>query len=329
MSIQVEHLSRLFGHQKAVEDLTFQIPSAQVVGLLGPNGAGKSTTMKMLTSYLAPSSGKARICGHDVVDNALESRRMLGYLPESNPLYTDMYVREYLLSVAAYYRLDQPRRRVERMIEQTGLGPESHKRIGQLSKGYKQRVGLAQALVHDPRVLILDEPTSGLDPNQLVGIRELIVGLASDKTVLLSTHIMQEVEAMCQRVMIIHQGKLVADDTMQALKAQAGRTRLELEWDKEPSWQDLEQIPGVAAVHKRGMHAALVEAANGASKGVAEGPAEGVDLRKVLFDWSVQQGLRVLRMEVPAGRNLETVFRELTRTANAPHSASSIPTQKS
>lgn len=316
MSIQVEQLSRLYGHQKAVDALNFQIPAGQVVGLLGPNGAGKSTTMKMLTSYLAPSAGKASICGYDVVDNALESRRMLGYLPESNPLYTDMYVREYLLSVAAYYRLEQPRRRIERMIEQTGLGPEAHKRIGQLSKGYRQRVGLAQALVHDPKVLILDEPTSGLDPNQLVGIRELIVGLALDKTVLLSTHIMQEVEAMCQRVMIIHQGKLVADDTMQALRAQAGRARIELEWDREPPWQALEQIPGVAAVHKRGMHAAVVEASQGIAQGAAlvQGAAEDRDLRTVLFDWSVHQGLRVLRMEAPDGRNLESVFRELTRS---------------
>jgi ABC-2 type transport system ATP-binding protein len=284
-----------------------------VVGLLGPNGAGKSTTMKILTSYLAPSAGKASICGHDVVDNPLESRRMLGYLPESNPLYTDMFVREYLLSVAAYYRLEQPRQRVERMIEQTGLGPEAHKRIVQLSKGYRQRVGLAQALVHDPKVLILDEPTSGLDPNQLVGIRELIVGLGSDKTVLLSTHIMQEVEAMCQRVMIIHQGRLVADDSMQGLRARAGLARLELEWDQEPSWEALEQIPGVAAVHRRGLRAAIVEA------------VEGKDLRTILFDWSVQKGLRVLRMEASAGRNLETVFRELTRSVNTAQAVSSVP----
>lgn len=311
MSIQVDQLSRLYGSQKAVDSLNFQIPGGQVVGLLGPNGAGKSTTMKMLTSYLAPSSGKARICGHDVVENALESRRMLGYLPESNPLYTDMYVREYLLSVAAYYRLDQARTRVERMIEQTGLGPEAHKRIGQLSKGYRQRVGLAQALVHDPKVLILDEPTSGLDPNQLVGIRELIMGLASDKTVLLSTHIMQEVEAMCQRVMIIHQGRLVADDTMAALKAHAGRVRLELEWDQEPNWEALKQIPGVASVDPRDARTAVVEA------------ADERDLRSVLFDWSVQEGLRVLRMEVPAGRNLEAVFRELTRTIPGGQAASS------
>ncbi|MFM7912212.1 MAG: ATP-binding cassette domain-containing protein, partial [Bacteroidota bacterium] len=164
--------------------------------------------------------------------------------------------------VAAYYRLDQARNRVERMIEQTGLGPEAHKRIGQLSKGYRQRVGLAQALVHDPKVLILDEPTSGLDPNQLVGIRELIMGLASDKTVLLSTHIMQEVEAMCQRVMIIHQGRLVADDTMAALKAHTGRVRLELEWDQEPNWEALKQIPCVASVDSRDARTAVVEAAD-------------------------------------------------------------------
>ncbi len=317
MSIHVEQLSRLYGSQKAVDGLNFQIPGGQVVGLLGPNGAGKSTTMKMLTSYLAPSAGKASICGHDVVENALESRRMLGYLPESNPLYPDMYVREYLLSVAAYYHLEQPRQRVERMIEQTGLGPEAHKRIGQLSKGYRQRVGLAQAIVHDPKVLILDEPTSGLDPNQLVGIRELIMGLASAKTVLLSTHIMQEVEAMCQRVMIIHQGRLVADDTMTALKAHAGRVRLELEWDKEPRWEVLRQIPGVASVHAHGVCSAVVEA------------ADETDLRTALFDWSVQEGLRVLRMEAPAGRNLEAVFRDLTRTIPGGQTGSSVQSKAS
>lgn len=309
MSIQVESLSRHYGQQKAVDGLNFEITGGQVVGLLGPNGAGKSTTMKMLTSYLAPTDGKASICGHDVVEHSLESRRMLGYLPENNPLYTDMYIREYLLSVAACYSLDQAPLRVEQMIEQTGLGPEAHKRIGQLSKGYRQRVGLAQALVHDPKVLILDEPTSGLDPNQLVGIRELIVGLARDKTVLLSTHIMQEVEAMCQRVMIIHKGRLVADDSMMALKAHVGRTRLELEWDQEPRWDALKQIPGVADVLQRSPCAAVVEA------------ADERDLRTALFDWSVREGIRVLRMETPAGRNLESVFRELTGPSNAKQSS--------
>jgi ABC-2 type transport system ATP-binding protein len=256
--------------------------------------------MKMLTSYLKPDSGSAQVGGKDVVNESLEVRRILGYLPESNPLYTDMYVREYLLSVAAFYQMDSPHRRVEKMIEQTGLGPEAHKRIVQLSKGYRQRVGLAQALVHDPQVLILDEPTSGLDPNQLVGIRELIMGLAADKTVLLSTHILQEVEWMCPRVLIIHKGRLVADDTIQNLRSRVGQGGLEVEWDREPDWNRLAAVPGVRAIKRRTAQSCMLEA------------EEGVDLSVAVFDWSVAEGLRVVRMEKPAAKDLESVFRELT-----------------
>lgn len=300
MSIVVNNLTRHYGAQKAVDSLSFEVRSGQVVGLLGPNGAGKSTTMKMLTSYLMPDSGSAQVGGKDVVNESLEVRRILGYLPESNPLYTDMYVREYLLSVAAFYQMDNPHRRVEKMIEQTGLGPEAHKRIVQLSKGYRQRVGLAQALVHDPRVLILDEPTSGLDPNQLVGIRELIMGLAADKTVLLSTHILQEVEWMCPRVLIIHKGRLVADDTIQNLRSRVGQGGLEVEWDREPDWNRLAAVPGVRAIKRRTAQSCMLEA------------EEGVDLSVAVFDWSVAEGLRVVRMEKPAAKDLESVFRELT-----------------
>ncbi|MCE2839777.1 MAG: ATP-binding cassette domain-containing protein [Bacteroidetes bacterium] len=300
MSIVVNNLTRHYGAQKAVDALSFEVRSGQVVGLLGPNGAGKSTTMKMLTSYLKPDSGSAQVGGKDVVNESLEVRRILGYLPESNPLYTDMYVREYLLSVAAFYQMDRPHRRVEKMIEQTGLGPEAHKRIVQLSKGYRQRVGLAQALVHDPQVLILDEPTSGLDPNQLVGIRELIMGLAADKTVLLSTHILQEVEWMCPRVLIIHKGRLVADDTIQNLRSRVGQGGLEVEWDREPEWNRLAAVPGVRAIKRRTAQSCMLEA------------KEGVDLSASVFDWSVAEGLRVVRMEKPAAKDLESVFRELT-----------------
>jgi ABC-2 type transport system ATP-binding protein len=300
LSIVVNNLTRHYGAQKAVDSLSFEVRSGQVVGLLGPNGAGKSTTMKMLTSYLKPDSGSAQVGGKDVVNESLEVRRILGYLPESNPLYTDMYVREYLLSVAAFYQMDNPHRRVEKMIEQTGLGPEAHKRIVQLSKGYRQRVGLAQALVHDPQVLILDEPTSGLDPNQLVGIRELIMGLAADKTVLLSTHILQEVEWMCPRVLIIHKGRLVADDTIQNLRSRVGQGGLEVEWDREPDWNRLAAVPGVRAIKRRTAQSCMLEA------------KEGVDLSASVFDWSVAEGLRVVRMEKPAAKDLESVFRELT-----------------
>jgi len=300
LSIVVNNLTRHYGAQKAVDALSFEVRSGQVVGLLGPNGAGKSTTMKMLTSYLKPDSGSAQVGGKDVVNESLEVRRILGYLPESNPLYTDMYVREYLLSVAAFYQMDNPHRRVEKMIEQTGLGPEAHKRIVQLSKGYRQRVGLAQALVHDPQVLILDEPTSGLDPNQLVGIRELIMGLAADKTVLLSTHILQEVEWMCPRVLIIHKGRLVADDTIQNLRSRVGQGGLEVEWDREPDWNRLAAVPGVRAIKRRTAQSCMLDA------------EEGVDLSVAVFDWSVAEGLRVVRMEKPAAKDLESVFRELT-----------------
>jgi ABC-2 type transport system ATP-binding protein len=300
LSIVVNNLTRHYGAQKAVDALSFEVRSGQVVGLLGPNGAGKSTTMKMLTSYLKPDSGSAQVGGKDVVNEALEVRRILGYLPESNPLYTDMYVREYLLSVAAFYQMDSPQRRVEKIIEQTGLGPEAHKRIVQLSKGYRQRVGLAQALVHDPQVLILDEPTSGLDPNQLVGIRELIRGLAADKTVLLSTHILQEVEWMCPRVLIIHKGRLVADDTIQNLRSRVGQGGLEVEWDREPDWDRLAAVPGVRAIKRRTAQSCMLEA------------EEGVELSAPVFDWSVAEGLRVVRMDKPAAKDLESVFRELT-----------------
>jgi ABC-2 type transport system ATP-binding protein len=300
LSIVVNNLTRHYGAQKAVDALSFEVRSGQVVGLLGPNGAGKSTTMKMLTSYLKPDSGSAQVGGKDVVNEALEVRRILGYLPESNPLYTDMYVREYLLSVAAFYQMDSPQRRVEKIIEQTGLGPEAHKRIVQLSKGYRQRVGLAQALVHDPQVLILDEPTSGLDPNQLVGIRELIRGLAADKTVLLSTHILQEVEWMCPRVLIIHKGRLVADDTIQNLRSRVGQGGLEVEWDREPDWDRLAAVPGVRAIKRHTAQSCMLEA------------EEGVELSAPVFDWSVAEGLRVVRMDKPAAKDLESVFRELT-----------------
>jgi ABC-2 type transport system ATP-binding protein len=188
-----------------------------VLGFLGPNGAGKSTTMKILTTFIPQTTGKASVCGYDVVTHPLEVKRNIGYLPESNPLYLDMYVKESLAFIAAVHQLPSPKKRIEEVIEQTGLGPEQHKKIGQLSKGYRQRVGLAQAILHNPQVLILDEPTSGLDPNQLIGIRQLILELGKTKTVILSTHIMQEVEAVCDHVIIINKGKIVANDTLSGL----------------------------------------------------------------------------------------------------------------
>jgi len=227
VSIQVNNLSKKYGQQLALDSISFSIPSGEVVGFLGPNGAGKSTTMKILTGYIPASSGDASICGLDLAERSLEVRKLVGYLPEHNPLYLDMYISEYLLFAAGIAGVKNAKKALEMVIELTQLGPERNKKIGQLSKGYRQRVGLAQALIHDPQVLILDEPTSGLDPNQVVEIRNVIKNLGSEKTVLLSTHIMQEVEAMCNRVILINKGKIIADNTLEGLKETAPSDSLE------------------------------------------------------------------------------------------------------
>jgi ABC-2 type transport system ATP-binding protein len=227
VSIQVNNLSKKYGQQLALDSISFSIPSGEVVGFLGPNGAGKSTTMKILTGYIPASSGDASICGLDLAERSLEVRKLVGYLPEHNPLYLDMYISEYLLFAAGIAGVKNTKKALEMVIELTQLGPERNKKIGQLSKGYRQRVGLAQALIHDPKVLILDEPTSGLDPNQVVEIRNVIKNLGSEKTVLLSTHIMQEVEAMCNRVILINKGKIIADNTLEGLKETAPSDSLE------------------------------------------------------------------------------------------------------
>lgn len=226
MSIRVEGLTKVYGEQKAVDNISFGAKPG-VLGFLGPNGAGKSTTMKILTGFIPQTGGKAEVCGFDVTTQSLEVKRNIGYLPESNALYSDMYVKESLGFVADIHGLHNPAKRIADVIELTGLGAEQHKKIGQLSKGYRQRVGLAQAILHDPQVLILDEPTSGLDPNQLISIRQLIIDLGKTKTVVLSTHIMQEVEAVCSQVIIINKGKIVADDALQNLKDKNGITSLE------------------------------------------------------------------------------------------------------
>lgn len=217
--IDVKGITKIYGEQRAVDNATFHVGRGEIVGLLGPNGAGKSTLMKILTCYVPPTEGEATVCGHSIFDDTLEVRRSIGYLPEHNPLYLDMYVREYLRFAAGLGGVENAAERADEMIELTGLTPEANKRIGQLSKGYRQRVGLAQALIHDPQVLILDEPTTGLDPNQLEFIRNVIRNAGKDKAVLLSTHIMQEVEAMCSRAIIINQGRIVADEPIANLSA--------------------------------------------------------------------------------------------------------------
>lgn len=227
MSIQVKHLSKRYGNQWAVNDLSFDIPTGEIVGFLGPNGAGKSTTMKILTGYIPATSGDAVVCGFNLNTDSLAVRKRVGYLPEHNPLYLDMYVTEYLQFSAGMAGVSKVKSAVENAIELTQLLPERNKKIGQLSKGYRQRVGLAQALIHDPEVLILDEPTSGLDPNQVVEMRNVIKNLGKNKTVLLSTHIMQEVEAMCNRVILLNHGKIVTDNTLDGLKKTSPNDSLE------------------------------------------------------------------------------------------------------
>lgn len=306
MSIQVEHLSKVYGAQKALDDVSFSIPKGEIVGFLGPNGAGKSTTMKILTGYLPSTSGTARISGIDLDRSPLEAKRKTGYLPESNPLYPDMYVRESLLFAAGAYGIRHPRGRVEEMIRLTGLAPESTKKIGALSKGYRQRVGLAQALLHDPEVLILDEPTSGLDPNQLDEIRQLIRRMGTDKTVLFSTHIMQEVQALCDRVIIIHQGKIVRDDRLDRLTAGgAGEMRLRIEFGETVDEDLLGGIPEVAAVSRLGPFSwSLTTVSPDAVK-------------KSLWQLALQNNLNIvsLQSEKPL---LEEIFRKLTTQNDQP-----------
>ncbi|MFN3530553.1 MAG: gliding motility-associated ABC transporter ATP-binding subunit GldA [Bacteroidia bacterium] len=305
MSVKVRELTKIYGTQKAIDHLSFDIPEGAIVGLLGPNGAGKSTTMKILTGFIPQTSGEASVHGFDVSSQSLEVRRMTGYLPESNPLYLDMYVKEYLRYVAGFYQLGKPQQRIAQMIEITGLGLEQHKKIGQLSKGYRQRVGLAQAMIHDPRVLILDEPTSGLDPNQLVDIRALIRDIGQSKTIILSTHIMQEVEAMCERVIIINRGKLVANDSVQTLQRKvAGAVTVLVEFSDRVEARALSSLPGISEVKNQGGNSWLV---SGDMKN---------DVRKLLFDFAVAKKMSVLSLN-QRENSLEEIFRELTRKTKA------------
>lgn len=301
MSVKVQDLTKIYGTQNAIDHISFDIAEGAIVGLLGPNGAGKSTTMKILTGFIPQSSGQAWVHGYNVAENSLEVRRLTGYLPESNPLYTDMYVQEYLHYVAGFYQVARKSARVKEMIDITGLGIEQHKKIGQLSKGYRQRVGLAQAMIHDPKVLILDEPTSGLDPNQLVEIRKLIIEIGKQKTIILSTHIMQEVEAMCERVIIVNRGKMVANDSVAQLQKRAtGAASVQVEFSAAVEAAVLKKLPGIIDVKNEGGNRWLV---SGNAK---------ADIRKLLFDFAVQKQLTVLSLN-QRENSLEEVFRELTR----------------
>ena len=246
MSITVEHLTKTYGGQNAINSISFEAKKGEVLGFLGPNGAGKTTTMKILTCFIPQTSGTATVCGYDTRTDAMAVRQRIGYLPEHNPLYKEMYVKEYLTFVAGLHKVANSAQRVAEMIDRTGLGVEQNKVIGALSKGYRQRVGLAQAMIHNPDVLILDEPTTGLDPNQLVDIRRLIMQIATEKTVLLSTHIMQEVEALCNRVVIVNKGEIVANDTIDELRSRSkGETVVTLEFLETTTQRALSEILGV------------------------------------------------------------------------------------
>jgi len=296
MSIEVQHISKRFGDQQALDDISFSIRKGEVVGFLGPNGAGKSTLMKILTTYYTADSGQAQVNGYNVVTQPREVQRSLGYLPEHNPLYLDLYVKEYLAFNASVYKVG--RDAVDRVIGQTGLTPEAHKKIGQLSKGYRQRVGLAAALLHQPEVLILDEPTTGLDPNQLLEIRKLIREVGSEKTILLSTHIMKEVEAVCDRVLIINRGKLVADKTLEMLRKDETQV-IEVEFDYRVEEVLLQRLPHVQSVRNTG----------GFVYEISFSSPE--DMRGVVFDFAHDNQLKTLQLSRRT-KNLETLFTELT-----------------
>jgi len=303
MSIVVEKITKLYGEQKALDTVSFEIKTGQIVGFLGPNGAGKSTMMKILTGFIPQTSGAAKVSGFDITTQSMDVRKNVGYLPESNPLYGDLYVKEYLRFIAGVQGITRGvDQLVNKMIRMTGLEIEQKKKIRMLSKGYKQRVGLAQALIHDPKVLILDEPTSGLDPNQLVEIRSLIKEIGSQKTVMLSTHIMQEVEALCQRVIIIDRGKIVADNDVSSIHSavQKQARYFEVEFDKAVQENELLSIPGITAVKNTSGNTWTIET------------KEDKDIRSDLFRWAVDHQLTVLTMK-KSETSLEEVFQQVTR----------------
>lgn len=303
MSISVEQITKIYGTQKALDEVSFTIPSGQILGFLGPNGAGKSTLMKILTGYIPQTSGKAKVNGFDILTQSMDVRKSVGYLPESNPLYGNMYVTEYLEFVAGLHGISGGKRALaDKMIEMTGLGLERKKQIRMLSKGYKQRVGLAQALIHNPKVLILDEPTSGLDPNQLAEIRSLIKEIGKEKTVMLSTHIMQEVEALCERVIIINRGKIVADDSVEKIQKSLllDSISIRVEFDKEISLEQLQQIAGVKKASSTGTRQYLLESDS------------TQDIRPAIFQFAVAHELQVLTLQ-KSEISLEQAFQRLTK----------------
>ena len=297
MSIEVQNISKSYGTQKALDNISFSIKRGEIVGFLGPNGAGKSTLMKILTTYIHADHGSAAVNGFDVNTQQKSVQQSVGYLPEHNPLYLDLYVREYLAFNADVYKV--PKSRIQEVIELTGLTAESHKKISQLSKGYRQRIGLANALLHNPDVLILDEPTTGLDPNQLVEIRNVIKNVGRDKTVFLSTHIMQEVEAICDRVIIINKGKIVTDKKLDTLISTEKEQTIEVEFDFKIEEDTIAKIPNL--VSYKNIHDLVWELTFLSEQ----------DMRPIVFDFAHENGLKTLQLNLK-NKNLETIFRELT-----------------
>lgn len=301
MSIEIRQITKLFGKQKALDEVSFEIKKGELVGFLGPNGAGKSTLMKIITGFLPPDEGEVVVNGHKVESKNIEIRKNIGYLPENNPLYTDLYVKEFLEMTAGFYKLKNGKHRVAEMVELTGLGDEQHKKIRSLSKGYRQRVGLAQALIHDPSVLILDEPTTGLDPNQLEEIRHLIREISREKTVMLSSHIMQEVEAVCSRVIIINKGKIVADGGIQEIKSgKLNRNQVVIAEFSAPV--KMEKLLAV-----EGLKSAVLNGNNWEIESAGES-----DIRPAIFQFAVENNLTLLTLSEKQ-QNLENVFHQLTQ----------------
>ncbi len=298
MSIEVKNVFKYYGDQAAVKGISFSVKSGEIVGFLGPNGAGKSTTMKMITGYIPPSSGEILISGMPVGTDQLNPKKKIGYLPENNPLYLDMYVREYLDFVARIYKVSNRNERVKEMIHSVGLGLEQNKQIGALSKGYRQRVGLAQAMIHNPEVLILDEPTSGLDPNQLIEIRELIKRIGKEKTLMLSTHIMQEAEAICDRVVILSKGEIVADTPTNRLNAKSGLKSVFVEFQGPVTKSQLSKIKYVTKVEAKEEGWMLY--------------SETEDLRPYVSMFSQENNLVILTLQLEQ-KSLSSVFKDLTK----------------
>ncbi|MDX8553707.1 gliding motility-associated ABC transporter ATP-binding subunit GldA [Tenacibaculum sp. 1B UA] len=297
MSIELTSITKTYGTQKAVNNISFSAQKGEIVGFLGPNGAGKSTTMKILTGFIQPSEGAVLVSGIDVISNPIEAQKNIGYLPEHNPLYLDMYVREYLQFQGSLHKTKKSK--INEIIEKVGLTIEAHKKINQLSKGYRQRVGLAAAILHNPEVLILDEPTTGLDPNQLVEIRQLIKELGKDKTVLLSTHIMQEVEAMCDRVIIINKGEIVVNKPISELKTDNEQV-IKVTFDYKLEEQFIKRLPNIAS-YKNTLENNWILTFNTSE-----------DMRPVIFDFAQENGLKILGLNAE-NKNLESLFRELTQ----------------